>query len=72
LAECGLSGPLQGITKLQKLSGQSANDVLMAFQRLNKKQQEELENPNKSWCKSARKEINENLTDVDIVSSIIK
>lgn len=64
---CPLSGPLQGITKLQKISCQSANDVLESFNRLTKRQQEELEYPNKSWCKSARKKPTDELTDVDIV-----
>lgn len=65
--KCLLSGPLQGIIKLQKLSSQSANDVLESFQRLSQRQAEELEHPNKGWCKSARKKSTDDLTDVDIV-----
>jgi len=60
------SGPLAGITRLQQLSGKSANEVLEAFNRLNLKQKKEFEYPDSSWCTSARKK-SQDLTDIDIV-----
>lgn len=63
------SGPLAGITRLQQLSGKSANEVLEAFNRLNLKQKKEFEYPDSSWCTSARKK-SQDLTDVDIVKKL--
>ena len=65
------SGPLAGITRLQQLSGKSANEVLEAFNRLNLKQKKEFEYPDSSWCTSARKK-SQDLTDIDIVKKMKK
>jgi len=62
-----LNGPLRGISHLQQLSGQSPNNVLDAFRRLSKAQEDDLQEPDITWCQSARKTQSGDLNDVDIV-----